>query len=165
MNETMVPDHTRCANPLCRSILEVDHVTLVTTAHVRRFCSVRCIAEGQIVHERELDKALSEIWSAPTSGIAKKADESEADTSSPELVSDCTVQHVFGNLLEFADDVGIVALPLEEITPHIGMPAEDSREAIRKLVAEQRLIPLYPGPGWQIANFTAYRERHAGVRS
>lgn len=37
----------RCANPLCRVPLGVDHVTLVTTAHVRRFCWVGCIEPGR----------------------------------------------------------------------------------------------------------------------
>jgi hypothetical protein len=39
-------NHRRCANPGCRRELAVDHVTLVTTCHVRRFCSVDCISEG-----------------------------------------------------------------------------------------------------------------------
>ena len=39
-----------CANSRCRAALGVDHVTLVTTVHVRRFCSVECIAEGQQAH-------------------------------------------------------------------------------------------------------------------
>lgn len=37
----------RCANAACAQLLDVDHVTLVTTCHVRRFCCVECIAEGQ----------------------------------------------------------------------------------------------------------------------
>jgi len=36
-----------CANLNCRRRLEVDHVTLITTTHMRRFCSVDCIVEGQ----------------------------------------------------------------------------------------------------------------------
>lgn len=40
-------DSTTCANSRCRAPLPVDHVTLVTTRHVRRFCTVECIAEGQ----------------------------------------------------------------------------------------------------------------------
>jgi hypothetical protein len=43
-----------CANILCRAPLGVDHVTLVTTMHVRRFCTVECITEGQRV-QREVD--------------------------------------------------------------------------------------------------------------
>jgi len=37
-----------CANLRCRSQLSVDHVTLLTTVHMRRFCSVECIVEGQM---------------------------------------------------------------------------------------------------------------------
>ena len=41
-----------CANPDCRTELVVDHVTMTTTTHVRRFCSVDCIADGlQAVRE------------------------------------------------------------------------------------------------------------------
>lgn len=36
-----------CENKRCGRKLSVDHVTLVTTAHVRRFCCVECIHEGQ----------------------------------------------------------------------------------------------------------------------
>ena len=44
---------SNCANLRCRSPLDVDHVTLITTAHVRRFCSVECITEGQAAwHQR-----------------------------------------------------------------------------------------------------------------
>jgi len=39
-----------CENPKCPNHLEIDHVTLVTTCHVRRFCSVECIAESQKAH-------------------------------------------------------------------------------------------------------------------
>lgn len=39
-----------CANADCRAELERDHVTLITTLHVRRFCSVECIADGQRAH-------------------------------------------------------------------------------------------------------------------
>lgn len=42
-----------CANLRCKRTLGRDHVTLVTTAHMRRFCSVLCITEGQRAwHER-----------------------------------------------------------------------------------------------------------------
>jgi hypothetical protein len=47
----------RCANAKCRQPLTVDHVTLITTAHVRRFCSVECIAEG---HRAHLDAIAAE---------------------------------------------------------------------------------------------------------
>ena len=36
----------RCENPNCYERLYVDHVTLVTTAHVRRFCTVDCLVES-----------------------------------------------------------------------------------------------------------------------
>jgi hypothetical protein len=41
-------DPFRCANIECCEELGRDHVTLVTTAQVRRFCSVDCIAAGQL---------------------------------------------------------------------------------------------------------------------
>lgn len=36
----------RCANLRCTTPLTGDHVTVTTTAHVRRFCSIECIHEG-----------------------------------------------------------------------------------------------------------------------
>jgi hypothetical protein len=42
-----VLDALHCANPRCGRALGVDHVTMVTTTHVRRFCTVECITEGQ----------------------------------------------------------------------------------------------------------------------
>lgn len=33
----------RCENPLCHEALKVDHVTVITTAHVRRFCDLECV--------------------------------------------------------------------------------------------------------------------------
>lgn len=33
----------RCENPKCFERLYADHVTLITTAHVRRFCTVDCL--------------------------------------------------------------------------------------------------------------------------
>jgi len=41
------PKFKICENTRCGRKLAVDHVTLVTTAHVRRFCCVECIHEGQ----------------------------------------------------------------------------------------------------------------------
>ena len=46
----------RCANRMCRSSLKVDHVTLVTTGHVRRFCGVECITEGQEANIKQVTK-------------------------------------------------------------------------------------------------------------
>jgi hypothetical protein len=43
-----------CTNPACRKPLGVDHVTLVTTAHVRRFCSVECIEPSRKAHDLAL---------------------------------------------------------------------------------------------------------------
>ncbi|HEX6359009.1 hypothetical protein [Actinophytocola sp.] len=40
-------DPFRCANIECCDELGHDHVTLITTTQVRRFCSVDCIAAGQ----------------------------------------------------------------------------------------------------------------------
>ena len=36
-----------CANLKCRKPLGQDHVTLLTTTHLRRFCDVECITEGK----------------------------------------------------------------------------------------------------------------------
>lgn len=36
-----------CANLNCHKPLSTDHVTLTTTAHMRRFCCVPCIVEGE----------------------------------------------------------------------------------------------------------------------
>lgn len=52
--------HLHCANPACRRPLAVDHVTLVTTAHVRRFCSVDCIADGQRAIREAIVQAVRE---------------------------------------------------------------------------------------------------------
>ena len=35
-----------CENPDCEYELGPDHVTLVTTAHVRRFCSLECLVNS-----------------------------------------------------------------------------------------------------------------------
>lgn len=48
---------TLCENPSCDVELGVDHVTLITTAHVRRFCSVECIAISQVIHHDRLFNA------------------------------------------------------------------------------------------------------------
>lgn len=39
-----------CANTRCGVVLDIDHVVLVTTVHMRRFCSVECITQGQEAH-------------------------------------------------------------------------------------------------------------------
>lgn len=44
----------QCENPACDRPLRVDHVVLVTTKHVRRFCSVECIHESQQIHEQRI---------------------------------------------------------------------------------------------------------------
>jgi hypothetical protein len=44
-----------CDNEACRrSIDPVDYVTVVTTAHVRRFCDMYCVLVGFAVHEQVL---------------------------------------------------------------------------------------------------------------
>ena len=48
-----------CANLLCAAPLDVDHVVLITTVHVRQFCSVECIHEGQ---EARYDALLRSSW-------------------------------------------------------------------------------------------------------
>jgi hypothetical protein len=35
-----------CENPFCNDPLRADHVTLVTTGHVRRFCTVECLIDS-----------------------------------------------------------------------------------------------------------------------
>jgi hypothetical protein len=47
-----------CANLRCGRPLGVDHVILLTTMHMRRFCSVECIHEGQ---EAAYEKAYQEV--------------------------------------------------------------------------------------------------------
>ena len=49
-------DPFRCANIECCEELDRDHVTLVTTAEVRRFCSVDCIAGGQRADNLAVDQ-------------------------------------------------------------------------------------------------------------
>jgi hypothetical protein len=43
-----------CANIRCDRDLDVDHVTVTTTAHVRRFCSMHCVVEGFQAHQDQL---------------------------------------------------------------------------------------------------------------
>jgi hypothetical protein len=49
----------RCANERCQRPLGIDHVTMITTAHLRRFCTVECIAEGQDAH---YDAIMAEVY-------------------------------------------------------------------------------------------------------
>jgi len=35
-----------CANPDCRLPLTADHVILITTRHLRRFCGLPCVVKG-----------------------------------------------------------------------------------------------------------------------
>lgn len=44
-------DPFRCANLECCEVVGRDHVTLITTAHMRRFCSVECITVGKRAHD------------------------------------------------------------------------------------------------------------------
>jgi hypothetical protein len=39
-----------CENPTCKNKLSADHITLVTTAHVRRFCYMDCLIESYYRH-------------------------------------------------------------------------------------------------------------------
>lgn len=48
----------RCANARCQVELGVDHVTLTTTAHVRRFCCVEHIADGQDAWNEVLQRSV-----------------------------------------------------------------------------------------------------------
>jgi hypothetical protein len=56
----------RCENPLCGELLTADHVLLATTCHVRRFCTVECIAESKMFHEDAI---------AASEGLTLSADE------------------------------------------------------------------------------------------
>ncbi len=47
-----------CANSRCRAPLGVDHVVMITTAHMRRFCCVECIAEGNEAHMDEILRSV-----------------------------------------------------------------------------------------------------------
>jgi len=47
VDQRLWEDPFRCANIECCDELGRDHVTLITTAQVRRFCSVDCITAGQ----------------------------------------------------------------------------------------------------------------------
>lgn len=40
-----------CANRKCRAKLGDDPVTVITTRHVRKFCSVECIVEGHVAEQ------------------------------------------------------------------------------------------------------------------
>jgi len=53
----------RCENPLCHEALKVDHVTVITTAHVRRFCDLECVVCSVVEINRRI---LSET--DPSSG-------------------------------------------------------------------------------------------------
>ncbi|MGH7611639.1 MAG: hypothetical protein ACREN4_06440 [Candidatus Dormibacteria bacterium] len=64
-----------CANPDCGHVLDVDHVTLVTTTHVRRFCSVGCIAKGERAHLDALfEDPLINFDSEPPPGVSSRRD-------------------------------------------------------------------------------------------
>lgn len=54
-----------CANMRCQAALSVDHVVMTTTAHMRRFCSVGCIAEGQEATDEFLGQVPIETILAP----------------------------------------------------------------------------------------------------
>lgn len=54
-----------CTNPSCREPLGVDHVQLVTTGHVRRFCSVECIEPSRQAFERARAEAYQSSQSGP----------------------------------------------------------------------------------------------------
>jgi hypothetical protein len=52
------PPLFRCANQRCNKPLEADHVIMLTTMHMRRFCCVECIAEGQRAH---IERILADV--------------------------------------------------------------------------------------------------------
>lgn len=39
-----------CVNPRCKAELEADHVLLVTTTKIRRFCHVGCLIESHEIY-------------------------------------------------------------------------------------------------------------------
>ena len=47
----------RCENENCKHLLSADHVIVVTTKHVRRFCCLECVVEGFELHMDKLIKA------------------------------------------------------------------------------------------------------------
>jgi hypothetical protein len=46
----------RCENENCKNLLSADHVSVVTTQHVRRFCSMECVVESFQLHMDKLIK-------------------------------------------------------------------------------------------------------------
>jgi len=63
-----------CTNPSCREPLGTDHVLLVTTAHVRRFCSVECIEPSRQAFERARAVAYSETRGGDVEGFIARLD-------------------------------------------------------------------------------------------
>ena len=43
MTQQMHGGEILCENPECAVFLDADHITLITTHHVRRFCSMKCV--------------------------------------------------------------------------------------------------------------------------
>jgi hypothetical protein len=62
------PSQFRCANSQCARPLGIDPVVLITTAHVRRFCCVECIAEGKRAADEALPRERVDLpWFGPGS--------------------------------------------------------------------------------------------------
>jgi hypothetical protein len=52
-----------CENMICGKKLSVGYVTLITTRHVRRFCCVECIHEGQQALYDSIAREVAEVMS------------------------------------------------------------------------------------------------------
>ena len=63
-----------CTNPSCREPLGADHVLLVTTAHVRRFCSVECVEPSRQAFERARAAAYAETRGEPVDAFIARLD-------------------------------------------------------------------------------------------
>lgn len=61
-------DNHSCANRLCPE--KAGDTVLVTSGHVRRFCSVECIAEGQEAHYALIrNMSEEEVFRPPQPGV------------------------------------------------------------------------------------------------
>jgi hypothetical protein len=66
----------RCENPRCGCVLEIDHVTLLTTEHVRRFCTVDCVAIGY-AEQAYINAMVANARHAVAHGQAPRGDDDD----------------------------------------------------------------------------------------